>query len=234
MDLFQEIQPKKQRITKDAYLLRGFALGASEHLLLADLQAVIAAAPLRNMMTKMGYSMSAAMSNCGALGWVSDITGYRYDALDTCNNTGTGAPWPAMPESFLQLAKNAAAECDFANFVPDACLINQYKIGASMGLHQDKDEQDFTQPIVSVSLGIAAVFLFGGLNRRDKTIKVPLQHGDVVVWGNTARLNYHAIMPLRANAPGHPLSNALHALDSPRNHEALGAYRYNLTFRKAG
>lgn len=213
MDLFQDIQPKKQSFAKDAYLLRGFVLGASEHLLLSDLQAVIKAAPLRNMMTKMGYSMSAAMSNCGTLGWVSDKSGYRYDA----HNPEMGKPWPAMPNSFLQLAQNAAAECGFADFVPDACLINQYKIGASMGLHQDKDEQDFTQPIVSVSLGIDAVFLFGGIKRNDKTIKIPLQHGDVVVWGDTARLNYHAIMPLKAN-----------------NHAATGAYRYNLTFRKAG
>lgn len=217
IDLFEESQPKKQSFAKDAYLLHGFALGDSEHLLLADLQAVIAAVPLRNMMTKMGYAMSAAMSNCGTLGWVSDKSGYRYDALDTYTSTGTGAPWLAMPASFLQLAKSAAVECGFADFVPDACLINQYKIGASMGLHQDKDELDFTQPIVSVSLGIAAVFLFGGTKRNDKTTKIPLQHGDVVVWGNTARLNYHAIMPLRAS-----------------NHAALGEYRYNLTFRKAG
>jgi DNA oxidative demethylase len=218
IDLFDDIQAKKQSITKDAYLLPGFASGASEHLLLADLQAVIVTAPLRNMMTKMGYAMSAAMTNCGAHGWVSDKSGYRYDT----HNPETGKLWPAMPASFLQLATSAAAECGFADFVPDACLINQYKMGASMGLHQDKNELDFTQPIVSVSLGIAAVFLFGGLNRRDKTIKIPLQHGDIVVWGGAARLNYHAIMPLQPN---------IHAV--PAVDEMLNAYRYNLTFRKA-
>jgi DNA oxidative demethylase len=218
MDLFNDIQAKKQSITKDAYLLRGFALEASEHLLLADLQAVIVTAPLRNMMTKMGYAMSAAMTNCGAHGWTSDMSGYRY----TTHNPETGKFWPAMPASFLQLATSAAAECGFADFVPDACLINQYKMGASMGLHQDKDELDFTQPIVSVSLGVPATFLFGGLKRSDKTIKIPLQHGDVVVWGGEARLNYHAIMPLQPNVHAVPVAA-----------EMLNAYRYNLTFRKA-
>lgn len=213
MDLFDTFKPSKEQITKDTYLLHGFALGASEHLLLADMQTVIVAAPLRNMMTKMGFSMSAAMSNCGVLGWVSDKSGYRYDAHDP----ETGEPWPAMPASFLQLATSAATECGFSNFAPDACLINQYKIGASMGLHQDKNELDFNHPIVSVSLGNPAVFQFGGLNRSDKTLKITLNHGDVVVWGNEARLNHHAIMPLQAN-----------------NHRVLGAYRYNLTFRKAG
>ena len=161
--------------------------------------------------------MSVAMTNCGKLGWVSDKKGYRYDALDHSAGSGIAAPWQTMPESFLQLANNAAAEVGYANFVPDACLINQYEIGARMSLHQDKDEQDFSQPIVSVSLGCAATFLFGGLKRSDKPRKILLQHGDIVVWGGKSRLNYHGIMPLRTN-----------------NHEALGAYRFNLTFRKAG
>ncbi len=229
IDLFDDIQPKILNIAKDTYLLRGFVLGESEHLLLTDLKAVIAEAPLRNMTTKTGYAMSAAMSNCGALGWLSDRSGYRYDA----HNPDTGKAWPAMPNSFLQLATSAAAACGFASFVPDACLINQYKIGASMGLHQDKDELDFTQPIVSVSLGCSATFLFGGLNRRDKTIKVVLQHGDIVVWGGESRLNFHGIMPLKPNTPGHLLSNSIHEFDSPCIHEVLGEYRFNLTFRKA-
>lgn len=212
MDLFDSLKPIKQEINKDVYLLHGFAMGASEHLLLADLQSVIAAAPLRNMMTKMGFKMSAAMTNCGTFGWTSDRKGYRYDSKDPLSEL----PWPVMPNSFLQLASSAAAVCGFANFVPDACLINQYKIGASMGLHQDRDELDFSQPIVSVSLGIPAVFAFGGKNRNDKTIKIPLQHGDIVIWGNEARLYHHAILPLKAN-----------------NHNLLGEYRYNLTFRKA-
>lgn len=212
-NLFNDIQAKKQDIIKDVYLLHQFALGDSEDSLLSDMQTVIDQAPLRFMMTKMGFAMRAAMTNCGALGWISDNKGYRYDA----NDPQTGNPWPAMPNRFLQLAINAAAECGYKNFMPDACLINQYKVGASMGLHQDKNEVDYEKPIVSVSLGIPAVFAFGGLNRGDKTIKIPLAHGDVVVWGGNARLNHHAIMPLK-----------------PNNHQVLGAYRYNLTFRKAG
>ena len=213
MDLFNTVKPSKAEMTKDVYLLGEFALNNSEHLLLADLQAVINQAPLRNMMTPMGFAMSAAMTNCGELGWVADQQGYRYDTLDP----NTGKPWPHMPASFLQLAQTAATDCGYTDFVPDACLINQYKIGASMGLHQDKNEQDFSQPIVSVSLGIPATFLFGGLRRSDKPLKIPLNHGDVVVWGADARLKFHGIMPLK-----------------PNNHAALGAYRYNLTFRKAG
>ena len=219
MDLFDSFKPSKVEIIKDVYLLWGFALHDSEHLLLADLQAVINQAPLRNMMTPMGFAMSAAMTNCGELGWVADKAGYRYDTLDP----NTGKPWPHMPASFLQLAQTAAAECGYADFTPDACLINQYKIGASMGLHQDKNERDFTQPIVSVSLGIPAVFQFGGLKRSDKPLKISLNHGDVVVWGGDARLKFHGIMPLKSNS---------HA--APNNDELLGAYRYNLTFRKAG
>ena len=213
MDLFNTVKPSKAEMTKDVYLLGEFALRDSEHLLLADLQAVINQAPLRNMMTPMGFAMSAAMSNCGELGWVADKAGYRYDTLDP----DTSKPWPHMPASFLQLAQTAAAECGYADFTPDACLINQYKIGASMGLHQDKNERDFSQPIVSVSLGIPAVFQFGGLKRSDKPDKIPLNHGDVVVWGGESRLKFHGIMPMK-----------------PNNHAALGAYRYNLTFRKAG
>lgn len=222
-DLFNAVKTTNQEIMKDVYLLSGFISEKSEHSLIEDLQAIIAAAPLRQMMTKMGFSMSAAMTNCGDLGWVSDRKGYRYDA----NNPVTMQPWPKMPASFFQLATYAAAECGFANFTPDACLINQYKIGASMGLHQDKDEQDFSQPIVSVSLGIPATFAFGGINRADKTVKIELQHGDVIVWGRSARLFHHAIMPLK-----HPNKNAIkHALFT---NDKLGEYRYNLTFRKAG
>ena len=212
MDLFEDLQPSKLQVVENVYLLKAYAL-SSEKSLLADLNSVIFQAPLRHMMTKMGFAMSAAMANCGALGWVSDRTGYRYDA----NDPATNKPWPFMPESFWQLATLAAAETGFDNFQPDACLINQYQVGASMDLHQDKNELDFNQPIVSVSLGIPATFQFGGLMRTDKTLKIPLVHGDVVVWGGKARLNFHAIAPLKMNT--HPI---------------LGAYRYNLTFRKAG
>ncbi|MDI1298906.1 DNA oxidative demethylase AlkB [Methylotenera sp.] len=212
MDLFANIQPNKLEIVKDAYLLKSYAL-ANEQSLLMDLAELVSQAPLRFMMTKMGFAMSAAMTNCGALGWVSDRQGYRYDMKDPANNK----PWPLMPVSFQQLAVLAAAEAGFDNFQPDACLINQYQVGASMGLHQDKNELDFNQPIVSVSLGIPAVFKFGGLARTDKTLRIPLVHGDVIVWGGESRLNFHAIAPLKMNT--HPI---------------LGAYRYNLTFRKAG
>ena len=212
MDLFKSIAAAKQEILPDVYLLSAF-VAANETAILQDLNAVLARAPLRHMMTKMGFAMSAAMSNCGDLGWLSDRKGYRYDAVDPLS----GLIWPTMPASFFKLANLASANAGFADFLPDACLINQYKVGASMGLHQDKNELDFNQPIVSVSLGIPAVFQFGGLNRADKPIKIPLNHGDVIVWGAAARLKYHGIMPLKANT-----------------HPVLGAYRYNLTFRKAG
>jgi DNA oxidative demethylase len=212
MDLFDNITEQKVHIADGAVLLRGFALHNKAQLL-ADLNLVLSQSPLRNMVTPGGFTMSVAMTNCGDLGWVSDKKGYKYTALDP----STGAPWQAMPTSFLQLAKNAAAEAGYANFVPDACLINQYKVGARMSLHQDKDEQDFSQPIVSVSLGVPATFLFGGLKRSDTPSKMLLQHGDIIVWGGKSRLNYHGVMPLKTSI-----------------HKDIGAYRYNLTFRKAG
>jgi alkylated DNA repair protein (DNA oxidative demethylase) len=211
MDLFEDFQPSKQELTENVYLLKSYAL-LSEKTLLAGLKSVINQAPLRHMMTKMGFVMSASMTNCGIFGWVSECTGYRYDTKDPLTNK----PWPLMPISFSQLATRAAAAAGFNDFVPDACLINQYKVGARMGLHQDINELDFNQPIVSISLGIPAVFQFGGLVRSDKTIKIPLAHGDVVVWGGDARLKFHGIATLKTNM--HPI---------------LGAYRYNLTFRKA-
>ena len=217
MDLFDNITEQHVHIAEGAMLLRRFAL-TNEVPLLNDLKSIIAKSPLRHMVTPGGFTMSVAMTNCGKLGWVSDKKGYRYDALDP----STGAPWQAMPMSFLQLAKNAAAEAGYANFVPDACLINQYEIGARMSLHQDKDEQDFSQPIVSVSFGVPARFLFGGLKRSDKPTKILLLHGDVVVWGGKSRLNYHGIMPLQA-------TNI-----QTNGYEAFGACRFNLTFRKAG
>ena len=179
---------------------------------MAALQDLTAAAPFRHMVTPGGYRMSVAMSNCGPLGWVTDPTGYRYDARDPV----TLRPWPAMPETFLRLADAAAAAAGFADFVPDACLINRYEPGAKLSLHQDKDERDFKQPIVSVSLGIPAVFLFGGLKRADRTERITVTHGDVVVWGGPARLRYHGVMPLK---------DAQHVL--------LGQQRINLTLRKA-
>ncbi len=173
---------------------------------------VTAAAPFRHMVTPGGFRMSVAMTNCGPFGWVTDRTGYRYSAIDP----ETQQPWPELPAPFLALAAAAAADAGFPNFVPDACLINRYEPAAKMSLHQDKDEQDFGQPIVSVSLGLPAVFLFGGLQRSDKAARVKLHHGDVVVWGGPARLRYHGILPLKAGE--HPLTEAC---------------RINLTFRVA-
>lgn len=155
--------------------------------------------------------MSVAMTNCGAVGWVSDRRGYRYDAIDP----DSGQPWPAMPDVFADLALQAAAKAGFPDFHPQACLVNRYEPGAKLSLHQDKDELDFNAPIVSVSLGLPATFLFGGLNRTDKTARYRLAHGDVVVWGGPARLAYHGVMPLADGE--HPL---------------LGNQRINLTFRK--
>jgi alkylated DNA repair protein (DNA oxidative demethylase) len=212
MDLFAAQQALKQVIGPGACLLKGYAL-SYEQALLADIGLIISQAPLRHMRTKTGLALSAAMTNCGSLGWVSDQHGYRYERLDPL----TQQPWPMLPASFLQLAQAAAAVAGYANFVPDAALINRYAVGASMGLHQDKDEQDLTQPIVSVSLGIAATFQFGGLRRTDKVFKLQLSHGDVVVWGGDARLKFHGILPLPA-----------------ADHPATGNCRINLTLRKAG
>lgn len=210
MTLFDDLIPAKQEVVQDAYLLKGFAL-AHEALILRNLELVLAKAPFRHMVTPGGFTMSVAMTNCG-LGWVTDRKGYRY----TSNDPLTEQPWPAIPHSFKALASAAATAAGFMNFEPDACLINRYNIGARMSLHQDKNEQDFSQPIVSVSLGLPAIFQFGGLERADKTIRIPLEHSDIVVWGGEARLRYHGVLALKAN-----------------HHPALGDYRINLTFRKA-
>ena len=194
-----------------AVVLRRWAT-AQAPVLLADLGRVLAEAPLRHMVTPGGYRMSVAMTNCGALGWVSDGSGYRYDAADP----ESGRRWPAMPASFLSLARQAAAEAGFVAFEPDACLVNRYEPGARLTLHQDRNERDFDQPIVSVSLGLPAVFLFGGRKRGDRTRKVPLTHGDVAVWGGPARLNHHGVLTLRDG-----------------EHALTGRCRINLTLRRA-
>jgi DNA oxidative demethylase len=193
-------------------LLGGFARSVDESCI-AALQRVVAAAPFRHMVTPGGHRMSIAMTNCGALGWVTDRTGYRYDPRDPI----TGRRWPAMPDVFRDLAARAAVRAGFDGFIPDACLINRYEPGASLSLHQDRNERDFSAPIVSVSLGLPAVFLFGGERRADTPRRVPLAHGDVVVWGGPARLRYHGVSPLE-----------------PGQHPLLGACRINLTFRRAG
>lgn len=205
-------EPREESLAEGAVVLHGFAL-AHEHELLDALEGVIRAAPWRHMVTPGGLRMSVAMSNCGALGWISDRRGYRYAPDDP----HSGEPWPAMPQAFAQLACDAAAQAGFENFAPDACLINRYEPGAKLSMHQDRDERDFGQPIVSVSLGLPAVFLFGGLQRSDKPMRIPLAHGDVVVWGGPSRMRHHGVLSLKDGV-----------------HPTLGACRINLTFRKAG
>jgi DNA oxidative demethylase len=198
-------------MAEGAVLLRGFAK-PSESELIAALAAIEAQAPFRHMQTPGGHQMSVAMINCGAVGWVTDRSGYRYDRNDPLS----GQPWPPMPLAFHALAVHAADSAGFAGFSPDACLINRYEPSARMSLHQDRDEQDFENPIVSVSLGLPAIFLFGGSKRSDKPNRYRLEHGDVVVWGGPSRLFFHGVAPL---AEG--------------EHGLLGRRRINLTFRRA-
>jgi DNA oxidative demethylase len=195
-----------------AFVLREFALPYVDALL-SGLAEIEACSPFRNMATPGGFTMSVALTNCGALGWASDRLGYRYTGIDPDN----GKPWPAMPEPFAKLAREAAAEMGFEDFEPDACLINRYLPGSRLSLHQDKNERVLEAPIVSVSLGMPATFLFGGRERSDRTAKVPLYHGDVAVWGGADRLRYHGVLPIKHEP-----------------HSLLGSQRINLTFRKAG
>jgi DNA oxidative demethylase len=213
-DLFEsvaDVRPSREVMAEDAVLLRGFAQPVAAELI-AGLRDIAERAPFRHMVTPGGHRMSVAMTNCGRYGWVTDRGGYRYDADDPL----TAKPWPAMPASFCELAGQAAASAGFDGFAPDACLVNRYEPAARMSLHQDKDETDFSAPIVSVSLGLPAIFLFGGLKRSDKPRRFRLEHGDVVVWGGPTRLFFHGIAPL---------ADGEHAL--------LGRRRINLTFRKA-
>jgi len=209
-DLFPDSLPVL-RLCPGAVALLGFALPAAPDLR-ERIREITGLAPLRHMVTPGGFRMSVAMSNCGSFGWITDRRGYRYDRHDP----QSGRPWPPMPDAFAELARAAAESAGFTGFNPDACLINRYEAGARMSMHQDKNERDLTQPIVSVSLGLPVVFLFGGERRSDKPVRVLLDHGDVVVWGGPARLRFHGVMPLK---DGH--------------HTALGPYRFNLTFRNA-
>ncbi len=202
--------PAHERLEEGAVLLRSFATSEAPALL-EEVGRIAQAAPFRHLVTPGGYTMSVAMTNCGRVGWVSDRTGYRYDSADP----DTGAPWPAMPMAFLDLAARAAAEAGFARYDPDACLINRYLAGAKLSLHQDRDEKDAWAPIVSVSLGLPIVFLWGGKRRSDSVRRLRLENGDVAVWGGPARFVYHGVAPL--NEGQHPLT---------------GAARINLTFRK--
>jgi alkylated DNA repair protein (DNA oxidative demethylase) len=212
-DLLSSLAPAQavERLSAGAAILRGFARDQAAALV-AAVNEIAAAAPFRNMVTPGGHTMSVAMTNCGRLGWVTDRRGYRYDPFDP----RTGRTWPPIPLLFRRIATEAAAAGGFPGFQPDVCLMNRYEPGTKLSLHRDEDERDMTQPIVSVSLGIPAVFLFGGDKRTDRPRRIGLESGDVVVWGGPDRLVYHGVAPL-AEAE-HPLT---------------GNRRINLTFRKA-
>lgn len=202
----------REQIGEQSYVLRGLALPWIERIL-PELRRVLAQSPFRQMVTPGGFTMSAALSSCGDLGWTTDTSGYRYSPVDPRSQQ----PWPQMPEVLRQLAVQAAAQAGFFDFAPDACLINRYVPGAKMSLHQDKNERRYSEPVASISLGLPAIFLFGGHERSDKPRKVSLFHGDVVVWGGVDRLRFHGVMPIKDGV--HPI---------------MGPQRINLTFRTAG
>jgi alkylated DNA repair protein (DNA oxidative demethylase) len=206
------VGPDMEPIGDGAVLLRRFA-AAQAGGLLQSVARIAAAAPFRHMVTPGGYTMSVAMTNCGELGWVTDRAGYRYQRIDPLS----GNAWPGMPAVFRRLAADAAAGAGYRAFAPDACLINRYEPGARLSLHQDRNERDMAAPIVSVSLGLPATFLFGGLRRNDRPRRIRLEHGDAVVWGGPTRLAFHGVEPLDDGV-----------------HPAIGRCRINLTFRKAG
>jgi alkylated DNA repair protein (DNA oxidative demethylase) len=210
LSLFDGEAPWQEPLGPGAVILRRFA-SAQAQVLLRAIEQVATDSPFRQMVTPGGYRMSVAMTSCGPLGWVSNPQGYRYAECDPLNHR----PWPAMPEALRRLAETAAFDAGYPGFRPDACLINRYAPGAKLSLHQDKDERDLSAPIVSVSLGLPAIFQFGGARRQDPLHRFLLEHGDVVVWGGPSRLWYHGIQSLK---PGH--------------HPATGECRYNLTFRR--
>jgi len=205
-----DCEPTHEEVAPGAVLMRGLAL-ASAGALMAGVEDVARAVPFQHMTTPGGFRMSVAMTSCGGLGWVSDGTGNGYSAGEPERKR----PWPGMPGGFLSLARDAAREAGYAEFEPDTCLINRYEAGAKLSLHQDRHERDLSQPIVSVSLGLSAVFLFGGFERGDKARRILLEHGDVVVWGGASRLRFHGVLPLK-----------------PGMHPVTGCFRFNLTFRR--
>ena len=213
LPLFETLSPpaKHEELAPGAWVLRGFALDVAEKLL-AEIERIAAHAPFRHLVTPGGKPMSVAMTNCGTVGWFSDRRGYRYTPIDP----ESGTRWPVMPAPFAKLARDAAHEAGFDDYAPDVCLVNRYEVGTRLTLHQDQDERDHHSPIVSVSLGLPATFLFGGLVRKDPQQRVPVVHGDVVVWGGPSRMRYHGVLPVK---------DGEHPLTGPR--------RYNLTFRVA-
>lgn len=204
------VPPSVEQLQEGAVLFRGL-VAAEAPVLLEEVARIAQTAAFRHLVTPGGYTMSVAMTNCGRVGWVSDRAGYRYDRVDP----DTGLPWPAMPGVFQETAAKAAAQAGFAHYDPDACLINRYVAGAKLSLHQDRDEKDSWAPIVSVSLGLPAVFLWGGQRRADPVRRLLLESGDVVVWGGPARFVYHGVAPLKDG-----------------RHSLTGVERINLTFRK--
>jgi alkylated DNA repair protein (DNA oxidative demethylase) len=213
IDLLRSLEPAPavQLLSEAAVVLRGFARDTAARLV-AEVDGITAVAPFRNMVTPGGFRMSVGMTNCGRAGWVTDRKGYRYEPVDPI----TGMPWPALPECFRHLAATAAEAAGYPGFEPDACLINLYEPGTRLSLHRDENERDMTAPIVSVSLGLPAIFMFGGNRRGDRPQQVLLESGDIVVWGGLDRLVYHGVAPL---ADG--------------NDPLTGNRRINLTFRKA-
>lgn len=211
LDLFADTPPWQEPLAPGAVILRRYARERAPALLLA-ITDIASRSPFRQMVTPGGYTMSVAMTNCGELGWTTNQHGYLYSPEDPL----TGKCWPPMPRIFRELAAEAASACGYERFAPDACLINRYQPGTKLSLHQDKDEHDLRAPIVSVSLGLPAVFQFGGKQRNDPLRRVLLEHGDVVVWGGESRLFYHGIQPLKEGT-----------------HPDTGSCRYNLTFRLA-
>jgi len=211
-DLSNNGETWTESITDDAIVLRQFLVSRSAELAEA-IKAIEQKAPFRHMKTAGGFTMSAAITACGDYGWISDRCGYRYSQIDPL----TGKPWPTMPKTLSEIGQECAHKAGYNNYQPDTCLINRYVPGSKMSLHQDRDEKDFTTPIVSISLGIPATFLFGGLERSDKTIKIPVTHGDVVVWGGKSRLFFHGVLPIKQ-----------------AYHPFWGDHRVNITFRVAG
>ena len=201
----------REQLAPGAWVLHGLALEHADALL-REIESIAARSPFRHLVTPGGKIMSVAMTNCGTVGWFSDRRGYRYAAIDPT----TGKRWPLMPEAFFRLAREAARAAGFDEYAPDVCLINRYEVGARLTLHQDQDERDRRAPIVSVSLGLPATFLFGGLARSEPQRRVPLLHGDVVAWGGPSRMRYHGVLPIKEG-----------------EHPQTGARRYNLTFRVA-
>lgn len=213
-DLLSElpVQRVREPIGDGAVVLRGFASTRADRLL-SEVEQITRTAPFRHLTTPGGHVMSVAMTNCGTLGWVSDRRGYRYQHIDPLSDE----PWPAMPPALASAATEAAEAAGYERFAPDACLINRYEPGARLSLHQDRNERDLREPIVSVSLGLPATFLFGGIRRNDRPRRIRLDHGDIVVWGGPTRLIFHGVEAL-----------------GDGTHPATGRCRINLTFRKAG